>query len=539
MPIPTVLAPKMDRRGGWNRKAPIRDDGPLGPAAPPQDPITFINTLTHTKGPSARQTFQLRPWQVKILKRLFKKRRDGLRQYRTCLLMLPRKNGKTEIAAAIALYGLLADGEIGGEVYSAAADRDQAGLVFGVAAQMVRNDPVLHEACYVVESHKRIVHRASGSFYRAISAEAYSKHGFNPSMVIYDELHAAPDRELYDVLATSMGARTQPLMLVISTAGYDRHSILWELYQHGKRVMEDPDLDPTFLPVIYEAPDDADWTKERVWRKCNPALGDFRSIDEMRTMAARAKEIPAQENVFKRLYLNQWTEQASRWIAMPAWNACQAPPGDLRGRRCYVGIDLSTTKDLTAIVAVFPDDTGFDVLARFFVPAAQIRDRSKRDHVPYDEWARLGVLTATTAYGGVSVDYEAVRAVLKDWAAMYTMQMIAVDPWNAVDLVNKLRELDGFTVVSTRQTFAALSAPTKSLEMAILGRRLRHDGDPILKWNMSNVAVDTDAAGNLRPSKEVSTERIDGVMALIMAVDLMDRQATVTAPPTYDMRVVG
>jgi phage terminase large subunit-like protein len=538
MPNAGVSPPKKRSGGGWNRAAPTRDLGPLGPAAPPQDPIAFINTLTHTKGQFASQTFNLRPWQVRILKRLFKKRRDRLRQYRTCLLMLPRKNGKTELAAAVALYALMADGETGAEVYSAAADRDQAGLVFGVAAQMVRNDPTLAEACYIVESHKRIVHKSSGSFYRAISAEAYSKHGFNPSWVIYDELHAAPDRRLFDVLSTSMGARKQPGMLVISTAGYDRHSILWELYAHGKKVLEDPDLDPTFLPIIYEAPQEADWTSEKVWRKANPALGDFRSLEEMRTMCARAQEIPAQENNFRRLYLNQWTEQAARWIQMAAWDACQRPidRAALRGRRCLIGMDLSATADLTAIVAVFPDEAGrgFDVLAKCFVPADRIRERSRRDHVPYDEWAKTGMITATP---GSVVDYDLIRAALREWAAEFSVQMLAFDPWNATDLVTKLGQQDGFTCVSMRQGFASLSAPTKSLEAAILGRRLRHDGHPVLRWCVSNVAVETDPAGNLKPSKTVSTERIDAVVALIMAMDLMDRQAVVKAP-SYSMLVV-
>ena len=284
--------------------------------------IRLVNQLTHTKGPFAGQPFTLRPWQLAILKRLFKTRPDGLRQYRTCLLMLPRKNGKSELCAALAIYFLLFDNEIGAEVYSAAADKDQAALVFNVAAQMIRNDPELEAQCEIIDSQKRIVHRKSGSFYRAISAEAYSKHGFNASVVIYDELHAAQTRELWDVLSTSQGARSQPLMMAITTAGYDRHSILWELYAHARKVAENPSLDPTFLPILYEAPIDADWTSEKVWKAANPALGDFRSLEEMRIACARAKEIPAQENTFRRLYLNQWTEQAARWIQMPSWDAC-------------------------------------------------------------------------------------------------------------------------------------------------------------------------------------------------------------------------
>jgi phage terminase large subunit-like protein len=443
--------------------------------------------------------------------------------------MLPRKNGKTELAAALALYFLLADGEIGGEVYSAAADREQAGLVFGVAAQMVRNDAELDAQVEISDSLKRIVHRKSGSFYRAISAEAASKHGFNASAVVYDELHAAPDRRLFDVLVTSQGARKQPMFLVISTAGYDRHSILWELYAHAQKVREQPTLDPTFLPILYEAPIDADWTDEAVWHAANPALGDFRSLEEMRILAARAKEIPAQENTFRRLYLNQWTEQAARWISMPAWDACQTTIDwpSRRRRKLYAALDLSSTADLTSLTGVFPDATGFDVLTRNFIPSERIPERVRRDRVPYDQWRRDGFITVTE---GPSTDYEAVRKVVKEWAVLYDLQVLAYDPWNATDLITRLEKQDGLLCVPMRQGFASLSAPTKSLEQAILAKRLRHDGDPVLRWCVSNVAVESDAAGNLKPSKAVSTERIDAVVALIMAVDAMDRNQHARQP---------
>ena len=486
--------------------------------------VRLINQLTHTKGPFATQEFNLRPWQAKIVRQLFKTRKDGLRQYRTCLLMLPRKNGKSELAAALAVYFLLFDGEIGAEVYSAASDKDQAALVFNVAAQMIRNDPELLAQCEIIDSQKRIVHRASGSFYRAISAEAYSKHGFNASVVIYDELHAAPNRELWDVLSTSQGARSQPLMIAITTAGYDRHSILWELYAHAKKVQENPALDPTFLPIIYEAPIDAEWSDEKVWKAANPALGDFRSIEEMRTMAARAKEIPAQENTFRRLYLNQWTEQASRWIAMPSWDACKTTVdrSALARRRCYVGLDLSSTTDLTALVGVFPDDDGpgFDVLAEFFVPSEKMRERIRRDKVPYDLFVHQGHLTATD---GNVVDYQAVRNRLLDWSAEFDLRIITYDPWNATNLVTQLEKQDGFVCVPLRQGFASLSPPTKALEKAILSRQIRHDGHPVLRWNVGNVSIASDPAGNIKPDKSVSTERIDGVVALVMAIDTMNR----------------
>jgi len=500
--------------------------------------IAYINALTHTKGPHARQTFQLRRWQTRIVRRLFKQRRDRTRQYRTCLLMLPRKNGKTELAAALAVYFLLHDGEVGGEVYSAAADRDQAALVFHVAAQMIRNDPTLESQVQIVDSQKRIVHPGSGSIYRAISAEAYSKHGFNASVVIYDELHAAPTRELWDVLATSQSTRAQPLMMAISTAGFDRQSILYELYAHGKRVLEKPTIDPTFLPVIYEASAEADWRKEKTWRMANPALGDFRSLEEMRIMCQRAQEIPAQENSFRRLYLNQWTEQASRWLSLAQWEACTTPMPAYAGRPCYVGLDLSSTTDTTALVGVYPDleGAGFDVRVACFVPDAKLRDRVTRERLPYDEWQRRGWIVATP---GNVVDYERVRSELKAWAAESDVREVAYDPWNATDLIERLKAQDGFVCVPVRQGFAALSAPTKSLETAILSRTLRHDGHPVLREHVSRVAVETDAAGNLKPSKALSTDRIDLVVALILALDRRDRLAATPAAPNYSIYVYG
>jgi phage terminase large subunit-like protein len=482
------------------------------------DPVAFINALTHAKGKFGRQPFNLRDWQVDIVRKLFTQRKDGFRQYRTALLMLPRKNGKSELAAAIALYGLLADGEIGAEVYSAAADRDQAALVFNVAAQMVRNDPELDSQCEIVDSQKRIVFRKTGSFYRAISAEAHSKHGFNASMVIYDELHAAPNRELYDVLNTSMGARQQPLLFAISTAGFDRNSILWELYAHAKNVAEHPELDPTFLPLLFEAPMDADWTDEAVWHAANPALGDFRSLEEMRIAAQRAKAIPAQQNTFRRLYLNQWTEQDERWLDMALWDTCGASVDleGLRGRECYAGLDLASTRDVTALVLVFPDgEGGYDVLPFFWVPEDTMTARVKRDRVPYDQWARDGFVKTTP---GNVCDYDVIREDIRELAERFDLKEIAYDRWGATQLVTQLQS-DGANCVPLGQGFASLSAPAKELDKLILGGNLRHGGHPVLRWMAGNVAIEQDAAGNIKPSKKKSTEKIDGIVALVMAID--------------------
>jgi phage terminase large subunit-like protein len=429
----------------------------------------------------------------------------------------------------VALYGLLADGEIGAEVYSAASDKDQAALVFNVAAQMVRNDPELDGQCEIVDSQKRIVHRKSGSFYRAISAEAYSKHGFNASMVIYDELHAAPNRELYDVLNTSMGARSQPLLFAISTAGFDRHSILWELYAHARNVAQDPDLDPSFLSLLFEAPIEADWTDEQVWHAANPALGDFRSLEEMRIAAKRAQAIPAQQNTFRRLYLNQWTEQDQRWLDMTTWDlgAALVDRDALRGRMCYAGLDLASTRDVTAFVLVFPDDDGgYDVLPFFWVPADTMHARVSRDRVPYDQWAgesRDHGAPLRTTPGNVC-DYDVIREQIRDLAEEFEIKEIAYDRWGATQLVTQL-QADGATCVPIGQGFASMSAPMKELDKLVASGDLRHGGHPVLRWMAGNVAIEQDAAGNVKPSKKKSSEKIDGIVALVMAIDRATRNA--------------
>ena len=377
--------------------------------------VKFISNLTHAKGSWAGQPFRLRDWQEKIVRQLFGTLDDqGMRRYRTALLMLPRKNGKTELAAALALYGLLGDGEAGAEVVSAAADRDQAARVFEAAAMMVRADPELEAACEIVESQKRIVHRASNSVYRALSADVPGKHGLNPSLIIYDELHAAPNRDLWDVLTTSQGTRRQPLCLVISTAGYDRESILAEVYAYACSVRDGEIDDPTFLPVIYEAPDDADWTDEKVWRDCNPALGDFRSLDEMRIAFRRAKEIPAQQNTFRRLYLNEWTEQSVRAIDMAAWDACAAGQPDWQALRdgigkrpVFGGIDLASTQDIAASVLVLAgEDDTIELVPYSWIPEGRLASRKEQQRL--QGWVREGLISATP---GNVIDYSLIRRV--------------------------------------------------------------------------------------------------------------------------------
>lgn len=479
--------------------------------------VAFINSLTHAKGPDARKPFRLREWQELNIRQLFGTLdEDGYREYRTALIFLPTRNGKSELAAAVALYLLFGDQEQGGELFSVAVDVDQAALVFNVARTMVQYDPELAERLEVVPSRRRILHHPSNSAWRVIASDAPSALGVNASGLVMDELAAWPHREIYDVMASRTGSRRAPVTLIITTAGSDEHGVGKEVYDYACKVRDGVIDDPTFLPVIYEAPEGADPWSEETWQACNPALGDFRSLQEFRTAARHAKEVPGREASFRRLYLNQWvTQQDKPWIPLEAWDRCASPPPDYTpGRRAFVGVDLSNTRDLTAIVVLIPDaEGGFAVLPEFFCPGDAITERSRKDRVPYDVWARQGYLTATV---GNVIDHSIVRARLFALMERYQIVEVGCDPWNAQDKIAEWQR-DGLPAVPVGQTFANLTTAAKAFETLVLSGKLRHDGHPVLRWNVSNCCVHTDNNGNLKPSKDPkrSREKIDGVSAII------------------------
>lgn len=495
--------------------------------------LTFVRGLRHTKGEWAGQPFRLQPWQGEIIAQLFGRLKpDGLRQYRTAYLEIPRKQGKTELCAAIALYLLAADHEPGAEVYSAAADREQACLVFNAARQMVATCPALNKRVKVIDSQKRIIVPSTNSVYRAISSEAYSKHGFNASAVVYDELHAAPNRDLWDVLATSMGARRQPLMIAITTAGFDRESICWEQHAYAERVLSGQVVDPTFFARIYAAAESDDWSSPDTWRRANPNLGVSVREEFLAAECAKAMAIPAYQNTFRRLYLNQWTSQDVRWMDMTAWDRCGDIPVDekaLAGRTCYAGLDLSSTTDITALLLVFPplhDGEPIWVVPRFFVPAETMRVRSSRDRVPYEEWARRGLVIATP---GSAVDYQSVRDEALRLSQVFCIRELAFDRWGATQITQELTQ-HGMLVVPIGQGFASLNDPTKELLKLVLRRGVAHGANPVLRWMADNVSVRTDPAGNIKPDKSKSTERIDGIVALVMALARLLANSTIGEP---------
>lgn len=479
----------------------------------------FAEYLTHIEGAVAGKPFVLEPWQAAHVGCAFGwKRANGTRRYREVFQYVPRKNGKsTELGGLINLVAFC-DDEPGAQIYSAAADREQAALVYRQAKGMILQNAELSAGVKIYATFKSIEY-PGGVVYKALSADADTKHGFNTHFVVVDELHAQPNRDLVDVLVTSTGSRTQPLIWYITTADIDRESICNEKYEYACKVRDGVIKDASFLPVIYEALPDADWTSEDTWRLANPNLGVSVSLDYLRRECLRAREVPTYENTFKRLHLNMRTQQDVRWLPLDKWDLCNGvcDPAALAGRTCYVGLDLSTKHDITAAVKVFPPtptDPLWRVLPRFYVPADRAEDRERKDRVPYMTWARQGLVTLTE---GNVIDYEKVKADLIADASTYQVAEVAYDPWNATQIALQLQEA-GATCVEFRQGYKSISEPSKELEKLILSHKIAHGGNPVLRWMAGNVAIDIDDAGNIKPSKKKSTERIDGIVALIMGL---------------------
>ena len=501
--------------------------------------VTFIEQLCHTKGTWAGKKFKLLDWQEQIIRDLFGTLKpNGYRQFNTAYIEIPKKNGKSELAAAVALLLCCGDGEQRAEIYGCAADRGQATIVFDVAADMVRMCPALNKRCKILTSQKRILFTPTNSFYQVLSAEAYSKHGFNIHGVVFDELHTQPNRKLFDVMTKGSGdARMQPLYFLITTAGTDTNSICYETHQKAKDILEGRKIDPTFYPVIYGAGEDEDWTDPRVWLKSNPSLGETIGMDKVEAACESAKQNPGEENSLRQLRLNQWVKQAVRWMPMDKWDACALPANEemLEGRVCYGGLDLSSTTDLTSFCLVFPpedEDDPYYVLPYFWVPEDTLDLRVKRDHVPYDLWHRQGYLETTE---GNVVHYGYIEKFIERLGERFNIRDIAFDRWGATQMSQDLENM-GFTVVPMGQGFASMSPPTKELMKLTLEKKIAHGGHPVLRWNMDNIFIRTDPAGNIKADKAKSTDKIDGAIAMIMALDRAIRCGNDTSESVYDKR---
>lgn len=614
----------------------------------------FEKYATHVKGPLAGKQFCLEPWQADINRTLFGwKRPDGLRRYRICYVEVPRKNGKSTWMAGNTAYMLFADGEGGAEIYNAAGDKEQASLVFNICAGMIRNAPNLNDACRIKDSQKKV--SFGDSFLRAIPANEGGSHGFNSHAIIGDELHTWPKRDFYDTLHTSTGARSQPLEWYITTSGFDRNSICYEIHTYSEQVRDGKIDDETFLPVLYgideqahtevataltcasqlermcecqksataaevrsvmqkvfakhaissstdtesqkqsleddqssktgsvlsagesqsdfaqitamlratsegssatdatqelanletmkqvcsghsttcpvrdvdfsksritfDLPGDV-WTEPRAWRRANPNIGISVTTEYIERECKRAQTTPAYENTFKRLHLNIWTSQESRWIQMEKWRACPGTEGDIKdGATVFGGIDLSSNIDITAWMLCQRVDDGFRLQGHYFIPEGTMRRAEKRDRVPYSQWVKKGWVTATP---GDSIDYAYLHSMIIKDSERYNMGPIGYDPWNA-ESSRQILENKGLTMVKLRQGMASLSEPSKTLEACVIDGTLDHGADPVLEWMAENVTVKTDDNGNIKPVKPDhagSSKRIDGIVAAIMSISM-------------------
>lgn len=481
--------------------------------------VYFIqNHIKHSKGEYGGKPFILQDWQVKIVRDIFgwKHRDSGLRRFRTCYLSVPRKNGKSTLISAIGIYMTVADNEASAEVYVAAADRTQAGIIFDQSSTMVRMDNQLNANFKVFRNS--IIHEKSNSSFKAISAEASSKFGFNASCIIMDEFFVQKDAALWDALRTSTGSRSQPLTIAITTAGYNKESICYKTQDYGKKVADGIIEDDSFYYCVYAADLEDDWTDPETWRKANPCLdAGIIKIDYLKTECEKAQRMPSYENTFKMLHLNLWVSSSAKWISDKDWMKCNQ--GDLkledfRGVPCYAGLDLASVRDVTALVLIFVEDERVSVIPYFFTPKENAYIRSRRDGVDYLGWGRDGFMDLTE---GDVTDYNFIKAKLMEIAEIVDLKLVHYDRWNASQLVIECIA-EGLPMQPLGQGFVSISAPTKQLEHHVLNKELNHGGNPVLRWMVSNLAMKLDAAGNIKPDKSKSSEKIDGVVSLVMAL---------------------
>jgi len=489
----------------------------------------FTNWLMLSKGQWAGKKFELLDWQRnELLMPLFGwKNADGTRRFRVAYIEIPKKNGKSGLCSGVALYLACADSEPGAEVYCAAADRSQAGIVFNESRNMVKVSKALSAHAKVTDSKKLIEFPASNSFIRVISSEAYTAEGLNIHGLIFDELHAQKTRELWDALRYGGAARRQPLLLSITTAGWDVTSICYEQHEYARKVLDGSITDSSFFALIYGAGKKDDPRSLAIWRRANPSLGHIIQERDMKQAANEAVESPVKLNAFKRYRLNIWTEQAERWLDGDAWAKCA--PSRLRDAitwrvntlhrkaecSCFAGLDLGSTSDLTALVLFFPDSN--ILLPWFWVPEYAIQDKKNPNRDLYRTWKGQEFLTVTP---GNVTDYDCVRSDINEIGEQFKIKELAVDRlFQGAQLCTQLQE-DGFDVIAFGQGFMSMAAPCKEFEERVIAGRFNHGRNPILNWMAANVAIAEDPAGNMKPTKPKrnSPYKIDGIVAAVMAL---------------------
>lgn len=450
----------------------------------------------------------------------------GLRRFTRCDMWTAKKNAKTTNGSLVASEALFWEGEQGAEVYSCAGDREQSGLIYQNFAPMVENNGYLSPISKRLDTHKRIVYPRNNAFYVATSSEASTKAGYQPSCVLFDEIAFQPNRALWDMMTQgAFASRREPQLWVMSTAGYDRNGVGYEEYTYARQVRDGVIDDPRLLPVIWEVPEDADWTDENNWALANPALGYVFDIESLRDEFRKAVERPVNENSFRMLRLNQWVSQETRFIPMQAWDEASRLPVAKRGDVWFGGLDLSSTTDITAWCEIHMDEDGHaHAYWHFWLPGDGIEERERRDHAPYREWARAGFFTLTE---GNIVDYRSIIAHIEERSRESMPREIAYDPWSARQICEVELPALGYNTVPMRQGFASLSEPTKKLLELVVSQKLHHGANPVARWMADNVKAVTDPAGNVKLDKAKSTGRIDGMAALVNAV----ARATLHAQP--------
>lgn len=490
----------------------------------------FGELLVHTKGDWSGRPFILAKWEREevVVPLLATVEYDAgwsryVRRYRELYLSTGRKNGKTELVAGLVLYLLCADGEEAAEIYGLALDKDQASLAYGAAARMVALSPLLRRRLRVLRGAGRITYDATASFFAITAGDALGALGVGPHAAYIDELLSQPSRDLYDALRTGFGTRAQPLMMLVTTADNDPSGFAASERSWSERVAEEPELDHARLVVLHAAPADADWTAEATWAMANPALGDYLDPRILRAECAKAVANPAAERSFRQYRLNQQSQQAGRALDLARWDEAERITRELRAQTCYAGLDLASTIDLASYCLDFPDGTGgHDILWRTFAPATALPGLDRRTGGKATTWAEAGLLTITS---GDVIDYEAIKVALRKDAELFDLQEVAYDRWGATQLSTELLE-EGFPLIQAGQGFSTMSGPTKEFLRLVASARYRHGGNPVARWQAGNLIVRTDPAGNIKPDKAKSADKIDGIVAGIMALDRAIRHAT-------------
>ena len=483
----------------------------------------------HSKGQWAGKSFEFLDWQwTRFIAPLFGwKMPDGSRRYRKFALGVAKKNGKSALLSVLSLYLLTKDDEPGAEVYSAAADRDQASIIYDEAANMVEASPALKARLKVRRSRKTIEYRETRSKFKALSSDVATKEGFNIHGLLFDELHAQSNPDLWDTLKYGGRARRQPILGWISTAGEYDESLLWfKEWERARAIQAGTAVDISTLAVIYEASPSDDWTKRETWEKANPSLGETVNVRQIEEECIQAQHNAADKSKFLRYTLNIATKSDSEWIDVAFWNACKSDftPADLPGAKCYGGLDLASTTDLIAYVQVFDHEGIIYLWPTFWVPTRAVQAREKSNKQRYNDWIEQGYLVATS--NEPVADYNVIRRDITKLCGKYPTDKVLIDKWNGTQLAYNLRTAFRKRGLTTKLQFATfntrtVSAATKEMERLIIAGKLRHPGNPVLDWMFGNVIIKSDAFDNRMPDKSKSKDKIDGIAASVLALAVM------------------